>query len=998
MSVIAPPKRSPGPAGKLKGVLNAGHAVTFLPGDPPRLGTLLLYQRSSVPGPVVTGFRQQVEVVLPNATGSGARRRMVAAQTLGVADAILLLRDLDPELAGATAWSAVFEVGLSLIARGRLYPAVTASGWDVWRAGPLDPTDLKLLSELAAALPPAAHAVPLDELSPLRLRSPESLIRAAWDALADTLPRTAAAAVLAASSPAPARATISRTGRRRTTAPRVPFATTRPVQAQHLSPWLVEAGYGLSGERGVDLALRVELEPPSSAQPRAQEQGAAGSVSAGRVPTHGRTRGGAVAAARAVLQLTSRAERSLVVDAADLFRSPALVVARFGGEAETDLVRALRRAARAWPPAEPLLHQRAPTGLDLDEQMLAELLAEGSTLLQGAGVEVMWPTEIVTDGIQLRASLVAAPGMVVEAGFGLDTLVEFRWQATLNGELLSEEEVDQLAEAKRGLVRLHGKWVSADPALIARLKQRRRSRITAAEALGSLLAGTVELDGAEIPVVAEGPLAALAERLRSLGGAPEDDLGAPPGLAPDVALRPYQVRGVSWLSSMVGAGLGGCLADDMGLGKTVQVIALHLHRAAAAQGPTLVVCPTSLMGNWEREVRRFAPGLTVRRYHGPDRNLEGMARSELVITSYGIARMDTATLASAGFSLMVADEAQHAKNPETATARALRGIAAPARIALTGTPVENRLSDLWSILDWTTPGLLGPLDRFLHTVAAPVERHRDPLATERLARTIRPFLLRRRKTDPGVAPDLPARTVTDVPVPLTQEQTTLYEAEVREALAAIESKDGIARQALVLRLLTRLKQICNHPAHYLHQPGPLAGRSGKLAALEELVDVITAEGESVLVFSQFVECLSLLESRLGDLGLPTLFLHGKVGVKRRIEIVDTFQAGRVSVLLLSLKVGGLGLNLTRATHVVHYDRWWNPAVEDQATDRAHRIGQERPVQVHRLIAEGTLEDHIGALIERKRSLAEAVVGSGESWVGRLTNRELAELVTLGSGK
>jgi SNF2 family DNA or RNA helicase len=249
-----------------------------------------------------------------------------------------------------------------------------------------------------------------------------------------------------------------------------------------------------------------------------------------------------------------------------------------------------------------------------------------------------------------------------------------------------------------------------------------------------------------------------------------------------------------------------------------------------------------------------------------------------------------------------------------------------------------------------------------------------------------------------VAPDLPPRTVTDVPVPLSQEQTTLYEAEVREALAVIENEDGFARQGLVLRLLTVLKQICNHPAQYLHQAGPLAGRSGKLAALEELVDVIVAEGESVLVFSQFVECLSLVEARLEHLGVPSLFLHGKVGAKRRTEMVDSFQAGNVPVLLLSLKAGGVGLNLTRATHVVHYDRWWNPAVEDQATDRAHRIGQDRPVQVHRLIAEGTLEDHIAELIERKRSLAEAVVGGGESWIGRLTNEELSELVSLGSGR
>ncbi|MGH9205686.1 MAG: DEAD/DEAH box helicase, partial [Acidimicrobiales bacterium] len=359
------------------------------------------------------------------------------------------------------------------------------------------------------------------------------------------------------------------------------------------------------------------------------------------------------------------------------------------------------------------------------------------------------------------------------------------------------------------------------------------------------------------------------------------------------------------------------------------------------KGPTLVICPTSLLGNWEREVRRFAPGVPIRRHHGTERDLGGLAADELVVTSYGVARRDTATLDEAGFALVVADEAQHAKNPATATARALRQIGAPARLALTGTPVENRLSELWSILDWTTPGLLGPLERFVRTVATRIERYRDPGETERLARTVQPFLLRRRKTDPGIAEDLPERIVTDVAVPLSEEQTTLYEAEVREALAAIKGEDGIQRQALVLRLLTVLKQICNHPAQYLHQPGPLAGRSGKLRGLEELLEVILSEGESVLVFSQFVECLALIEARLAQLGTPTLFLHGKVPAKRRTSIVDAFQAGEAPVLLLSLKVGGVGLNLTRATHVVHFDRWWNPASEDQATDRAHRIGQSR---------------------------------------------------------
>ncbi|HTW97671.1 MAG TPA: DEAD/DEAH box helicase, partial [Acidimicrobiales bacterium] len=844
--------------------------------------------------------------------------------------------------------------GLSLVARGRLYPAVTPAGFDAWRVGPLDPPDRRFLAELAAAFPTAAHALALPAPGAIRLRSPAHLVLAAWDALADTLARTAAAPLLLPAAPQPG-------------AP-VAFASGEPVAVAHLRPWLAEAAGGLDGAGGAEVALRVEVLGPEEEAP-----------------------------ARAVIQLTSRAEASLVVDAEELYASPAAVIARFGADAEADLLVALRRVARAWAPAAALLRQRAPTSIELDEEQLTELLADGARLLQGTGVALLWPAELLADGLKLHASVVTAPGKVVEGGFSLDQLVEFRWQATLDGELLSEEEIDALAEAKRGLVRLRGRFVALDPAILDKLRARRARRLSAAEALGALLAGSLVLDGEEVPLSAEGPLAELAARLRALAGGGERRLEPPPGLAGDVELRPYQARGVGWLEAMTSAGIGGCLADDMGLGKTLQLIALHLHRVAAGRGPTLVVCPTSLLGNWEREVRRFAPGTAVRRYHGGSRRIDDLEDDVIVVTSYGVARRDAAALAAAGFGLVVADEAQHAKNPESATARSLRTIGGPVRLALTGTPVENRLSELWSILDWTTPGLLGPFERFIRDVAGPIERNGDPLLTERLARTIRPFVLRRRKTDPGVAPDLPARTVSDVPVPLSPEQVTLYEAEVREAMAKIEGEDGLARQALVLRLLTVLKQICNHPAQYLHQSGPLAGRSGKLAALEELLGVILSEGESVLVFSQFVECLALVEARLADLGVSSLFLHGKVPAKRRGELVDAFQAGRAPVMLLSLKAGGVGLNLTRATHVVHYDRWWNPAVEEQATDRAHRIGQHRPVQVHRLIAEGTLEDRIAELIEKKRSLAEAVVGAGESWIGKLSNAELADLVRLGSG-
>ena len=514
------------------GVLASDHAITFLPAEPPRLGTIVVYDRSrtSVANADRRGFPDEVEVVLPNASGNGVRRRTVAARCLPVTDAIPFLRDLDVDIAGAAAWSQVFTIGLGLIARGRLYPSVTALGWDAWRAGPLDPADRRLLAELAAAFPPDAHALSSGRSSPLRVRSSASLIQAAWDALADTLPRTAAAAVVTGATTT--RSALAAVGDRPAgtpgSGPRTAFAAITPVSAADLRPWLVDAVAGLAGERGADVALRVELDPLGPTPATTPEDGDDEDDEDGKPAIAGRSPADPPAPmARAVLQLTSRAESSLVVDAADLYRSPAAVVARFGDDAESDLLRALRRAARAWSPLEPLLRERAPTGLDLDDDLLGELLADGATLLQGTGVEVLWPAEILADGLELRASVGTAPGVVVEAGFGLDTLVEFRWQATLHGELLSEEEIDQLAEAKRGLVRLRGRWVAADPALLERLKARRRQRLTAAEALGTLLAGTVDLDGEPVSVVADGPLAELAGRLAAITGAPEGELGVP---------------------------------------------------------------------------------------------------------------------------------------------------------------------------------------------------------------------------------------------------------------------------------------------------------------------------------------------------------------------------------------------------------------------------------------------------------------------------------------
>ncbi|MDP3889912.1 DEAD/DEAH box helicase, partial [Nocardioides sp.] len=457
-----------------------------------------------------------------------------------------------------------------------------------------------------------------------------------------------------------------------------------------------------------------------------------------------------------------------------------------------------------------------------------------------------------------------------------------------------------------------------------------------------------------------------------------------------------QRHGMTWLADLTSLGLGACLADDMGLGKTVTVIALHLHRGGT--DPTLVVCPASLLGNWEAEIHRFAPGVPVRRFHGGERSLTGLGAG-FVLTTYGTMRRDAAKLAEVPWDLVVADEAQHIKNAQSAAARALRTIPSRARVALTGTPVENNLTELWAILDWAIPGLLGSRNAFRKVWAAPIEAGVDSNVTRRFSDLVGPFLLRRRKSDPGIAPELPAKTETDHLIGLTREQVVLYETLVRDSMRRIEEADPEHRRGLVLTLLTGLKQICNHPAHYLKQANPrLAGRSEKLDLLDELLGTVLAEGGSVLVFTQYVAMARLLEHHLASAGVAHQFLHGGTPVRQREEMVRRFQAGPdgggVPVFLLSLKAGGTGLNLTRADHVVHFDRWWNPAVEDQATDRAHRIGQTRPVQVHRMVAEGTIEERIAELLAHKRSLADSVLARGEVALTELDDDELRDLVTL----
>ncbi|GAA3627113.1 DEAD/DEAH box helicase [Microlunatus ginsengisoli] len=673
----------------------------------------------------------------------------------------------------------------------------------------------------------------------------------------------------------------------------------------------------------------------------------------------------------------------------------------------------LGKAARLYPALDRALRVARPDVLVLDTGGAHDFLRDAAPTLSTAGFGVQlpgwWSNPASRLGLKITASTPSQPGMVeVGSALGANALAGFRYDLAVGDAVLTAEELAELTAAKSPLVRLRGQWIELDAKrLAAGLRFAGRTEQASIGDLLRLGLGTA-VDDDELPVTELAADGWLGELLS--GDAVRRLEPVEPPVSFTGTLRPYQARGLSWLDFLDRAGLGGVLADDMGLGKTVQLLALlsaDLGRPAGAEPrPSLLICPMSLVGNWQREAARFTPELRVHVHHGAERArgkafTAAVEASDLVITTYALAARDAAALRAVGWRRVVVDEAQAIKNAATKQSTAIRSIPARTRIAVTGTPVENRLADLWSILEFANPGLLGTATGFKKRYAEPIERHGDDEAAERLRTYTAPFMLRRVKTDSSIISDLPDKLEMDVVCNLTAEQAALYQAVVDDMVDKIEKSEGIERRGLVLATMTKLKQVCNHPSQFLRDGGRLPGRSGKLERLDEILTEVLAADERALLFTQYAEFGAMLRGHLSArFGREVLFLHGGVGKPARDKLVARFQSDdrwAPPLFVLSLKAGGTGLTLTAANHVVHVDRWWNPAVEDQATDRAFRIGQRRSVQVRKFVCAGTVEEKVAAMINTKRGLAAKIVGTGEQWLTELSTDDLAALLRLETG-
>ncbi|MBC7835203.1 MAG: DEAD/DEAH box helicase [Phycisphaerales bacterium] len=739
----------------------------------------------------------------------------------------------------------------------------------------------------------------------------------------------------------------------------------------------------------------------------------------------------------------------VVIDAADIWLLPTGAASVDGQRIESPqevLLAELGRAARIYRSLENALAEARPIELSLTTAEAYTFLREHKPVLQEQGFDVQvpqwWDMPTIRLGARLQIQSEEVPidpltnlpvaSRAASARLGLRSLVSYSWQLAIGETTLTLDQFQKLATQRSPLIRLDGRWVEVRPEDVRAAAEFLKQNPGGETEVGQLIRLAYASDPRQtgLPILGMEATGWVASIFGGKPGETPTDQQLPFLTPPETfigSLRPYQIKGLSWLAFLDQFGLGACLADDMGLGKTIQLLALLAYEREVIfaprpgedpatielPGPTLLVVPMSVVSNWTRETHRFTPNLKVLVHHGMDRlqsqDLATTARvSDLVITTYALAHRDRDQLALIQWRRIVLDEAQNIKNPAAKQTQAVRSIPAHRRVALTGTPVENRLAELWSIVDFLNPGYLGSAGDFRTRFAVPIERYHDPVRSRQLRNLVQPFVLRRLKSDPTVIADLPEKLETKEYCYLTPEQAQLYRSCVSDMLTAADQADGIQRRGVVLAGLVKLKQICNHPAQFFKEFAgtagereaagpPAAARSGKCIRLIEMLDEVVDSGDQALVFTQFRQMGEILAAMLRHaLDRDVLFLHGGSTATQRQAMVDAFQKGdgRHPIFILSLKAGGLGLNLTAANHVFHFDRWWNPAVEAQATDRAYRIGQTRSVLVHKYIVSGTLEERIDQMIESKTELAEKVIGSGEQWLTELSTSQLRDLLTL----
>ena len=904
-------------------------------------------------------------------------------------------------------WATAMRVAGALVARQQYLPGVTeANGiyrarWEPVLGGP----DAERLATLARGMPHACRALSHDADAPPET-PPVSVLSEFIGETVDHLVRSASPAQPASVGPE----------RRRQKEDTVPSTRLRTGFHSIHDQWLhaLQSSDGVMEGVAADLAafaaqvrewrrpISVSTAAPFRLCFRLEEPSGDGDDT-----EKGRSGRGAWYV-RYLLQAAD--DLSLLVPAKSTWniqRREASLLKRGGFNPREYLLSSLGQASGICPHIETSLKATAPGGYELDATGAYEFLTEKALGLEQAGFGVLLPAWWIRKGTTLRLTAhadVKSPKMRGGSGLSLDSIVQFDWHVALGGERLSFEELNTLAKLKAPLVKVRGQWVQMRAeevqAALEFWKKKAAGQATVREIVRMAL-GTGKAPGnmAFGGVTATGWMAEFLAQLDGRAGF--EELPAPDGF--QGTLRSYQVRGYSWLVFLRQWGLGACLADDMGLGKTVETLALIQRDWKSNQTqPVLLVCPTSVVGNWQKEAARFTPALPVMVHHGiarakGDAFNEEATKQAIVVSSYALLHRDFEILKNVPWSGVILDEAQNIKNPETRQARAARALQAGYRVALTGTPVENNIGDLWSLMEFLNPGFLGTQTEFKRTFFVPIQANRDSEAVERLKHLTRPFILRRLKTDKAIIADLPEKMEMKVFCTLTKEQASLYAAVVKEATTELDSAEGIQRRGLILATLSKLKQVCNHPAQFLGDNSPIPGRSGKLARLTDMLEEIREVGDRALVFSQFAEMGEILRLHLQEtFGREVLFLHGAVPKKQRDQMVERFQAAHdgPSVFILSLKAGGTGLNLTGANHVFHFDRWWNPAVENQATDRAFRIGQTRNVQVHKFLCVGTLEEKIDEMIERKKEIAEGVVGTGEGWLTEMSTAELKEVFAL----